>query len=267
MAKPQFSETQFVMGFLSEYFNHYRSKYPKRKPPFFLPTTSLEPVFASDFIIRGLSSIEFFQFKRSEFMNARRGDVEIKSGLPKSFKPYYRFKVYNDGHIPQFNRLRAIAALDKRFKVYYCAPKFHSNTEFQTLFWNNKIIENSAIINCNQFNQQGFKPPYFDINDGRQHYIVYNSVSTTGYLCSKPKGFRLTKNIVFEKSEDANIVDNETYNIWLINTLYNFILENDDNVNNLELTKTANESLVSKLFYSADLLMQRYGILTQLKYY
>ena len=264
MPKPQFSETQFVMGFLGEYFNAYRSRYPLRKPPFVLPTTSLEPLTGSDFIIRGLSSIEFFQFKRSEFMNARRGDMEIKSGLPKSFRPYYRFKVYNDGHIPQFDRLRDIALLDKCFKPYYCAPLFHKQTEFQNYFWNQQIIANTAIINCNQFNQIGFKPPYFDINDGK-HYMVYNNVSTTGYLCSKPKGFKLTENILFEKSEDENIVDNDTYNVWLINTLYSFISENEKK--NLVLPKRENESLVSKLFYSAAILMQRYGILTQLKYY
>lgn len=85
MAKSRFSETQYVMGFLSEYFNNYRLIYPTRKSPFTLPTTSVEPLFGSDFVIHNLSHIEFYQFKRSEFMRTKRGISEIKSGLPKVF--------------------------------------------------------------------------------------------------------------------------------------------------------------------------------------
>lgn len=264
MAKPQFSETQFVMGFLGEYFDQYRSKYPLKKPPFLLPTTTLEPVFAADFILGGLSSIDFFQFKRSELMQARRGDMEIRSGLPKSFRPYYRFKIYNDGHIPQFDRLRAIAALDKRFKVYYCAPKFHSYTEFHNLFWNQEIINNSAIINCSQFNHSKFKLPNFDINDGDQHFIVFNKISSIGYVCSEIKSFDLTEDILEHSVKNISDVSTADDAESLINLLYDFTSEME--INNTISNRNDNRSLTSKLFYTAAILMQRYGILTQLKY-
>lgn len=266
MAKSEFSETQFVMGFLGEYFNEYRSRYPERKPPFTLPTTSLEPLFGSDFMIKGLSNIEFYQFKRSEFMRLRRGNKEIESGLPNSFRPYYRFKVYNSGEIPQFDRLRFIASLHPRFKTYYCAPKFSTNQEFHNFFWNQEIIINSAIINCNQFNQNGFFPPKFDINDGKEHYIVFNNAGSTGYLCSKMKGFKLTE-YLFKELQDQNdeSIDDFKYSNNIIDTLFNYIIEIEKI--NSTFFKNYNETSISKLLFSSALLMQRYGIIMQLKYY
>lgn len=265
MAKSQFSETQFVMGFLGEYFKRYRLRYPKRKAPFTLPTTSVEPIFGSDFIIQGLSNIEFYQFKRSEFMRIKRGDREIKSGLPKSFRPYYRFKIYNKGTIPQFDRLRHIASLHPRFKAYYCAPKFSTNNEFFNFFWNQDIIDNTAIINCNQFNQSGFFPPYFNINDGNIHYIVFNKTDTTGYLCSDKKGFKLTKDILKETEfHERGTRENLEFNIEIIDTLFNSIIE-DEKVN-IELVSKYSKTANSRLDFSARFLLQEYGIITQLKY-
>ncbi|WP_035336514.1 hypothetical protein [Dokdonia sp. PRO95] len=261
MAKSEFSETQFVMGFLGEYFHQYRVKYPGRKPPFTLPTTSMEPLTGSDFIIKGLSNLEFYQFKRSELLRTKRGKREIKSGISKDLLPYYRFKVYNHGNIPQFDRLRDIAKCHPRFKTYYCAPKFSTNKEFYDLFWNQKIIENTAIINCNQFNQAGFNPPHFNINDGDQHYIVFNSTDPKGYMCSDLKKFFFTENILKEGS-------NENYeyasSVELISTLFNMVKETEkiDQNLSLEYSKTP----LSKLYYSSAVLMQKYGIITQLKY-
>lgn len=265
MAECQFSETQFVMGFLGEYFNQYRLTYPGRKPPFTVPTTSMEPMSGSDFIIQGLSNIQFFQFKRSELMRVKRGDREIASGLPKSFRPYYRFKIYNSGNIPQFDRLRYIASLHPRFKTYYCAPKFSTNQKFHDFFWNQGIIDNSAIINCDQFNQSRFLPPNFDINDGDLHYMVFNNASSIGYICSERRDFNLTKNILKESQEQGfgEVVKYE-YSVEIIERLYNSIIQMEDI--NIKFVERYGETPLSKLFFSSGFLMEKYGIITQLKF-
>ncbi|NIK93088.1 hypothetical protein GZ212_13070 [Mangrovimonas sp. CR14] len=267
----QFSETQFVMGYLGEYFNRYRAMYPNRNPPFSLPTTSVEPILGSDFILVDLSYIEFYQFKRSHYIRTRRGDAEINAGIPKSFRPYYRFEIYNDssnGSIPQFDRLRDIARLHPRFRTFYCAPKFYTNREFQEYFWRQQIIDNSAIIDCNQFNQTRFRPPHFNIDDGDRHFMVYNDTSNRGYLCSEMKEFNLTHDILKEIKEDRieNDDGNENTNSSgeeLINKLFFALMELDET--SKPNIKDQN-SPAEKLAYSINLLFTKCNIVTQLKF-
>ena len=258
MAKCQFSETQFVMGYLGEYFSRLRKLRPHSTPKFMLPTTSLEPLTGSDLIIERLSGLDFFQFKRSEFMNKRRGAREMASGLPKSFRPYYRFQIYNGGGIPQFDRLRDISALHPSLNTYYCAPIFHTNLEFQNIFWRQEIMNNSALINCNQFNLPQFKKPMFDIDDGDVHYMVFNK-SVNGYLCSERKEVKISKEpIYFEAKNDSFNV------IQIVNDLFNYIIEQEDSNNNL--FRKFEESTALKFQYSSFYLMEHHNIMTIPKY-
>lgn len=258
MAKSQFSETQFVMGYLGEYFSKLRKLRPHSSPKFILPTTSVEPLTGSDLIIERLSGLDFFQFKRSEFMDKRRGSSEIKSKLPKSFRPYYRFHIYNGGGIPQFDRLREISALHPRLNTYYCAPKFHTNREFHNIFWRQEIMNNSVLIDCGQFNLPPFKKPHFDIDDGDLHYMVFNS-SPLGYLCSEKKEFEIIKEPIYYDTNSGSYDVTEK-----INKLFNYIIELKDS--NSNTYRKFEETATLKLQYTSLYLMEQHNIVTIPKY-
>lgn len=258
MAKCQFSETQFVMGYLGEYFSRLRKLRPHSTPKFMLPTTSLEPLTGSDLIIERLSGLDFFQFKRSEFMNKRRGAREMASGLPKSFRPYYRFQIYNGGGIPQFDRLRDISAIHPSFNTYYCAPKFHTSLEFHNIFWRQEIMNNSALINCHQFNLPQFNKPHFNIDDGDAHYIVFNS-SSLGYLCSEKKEVVISSEPIY--FEESTVSSDATP---LINDLFSYIIDQEDSNDNLY--GKFQETSALKLQYASLYLMEQHNIMTIPKY-
>ncbi len=257
MAKCQFSETQFVMGYLGEYFEQLRTRFPYYRFHFALPSQIIEPLLGADFVIRHLKTIDFFQFKRSEYLKRRRGDREIASGLDKSFVPYYRFQIYNDGDIPQFDRLRYISTLHQNFRTYYCAPRFNTHREFQDLFWAKNIMPNSALIDCRQFDDPRFYRPNFDINDNQNHYLVFNN-GTKGYLCSKKEEIEIIKNPPLDWDFQYQVDS-----IKLIDTLYLGLLERDKV--NLETIEFPIETPIQKLNFTTSYLMAKYGIMTILK--
>lgn len=264
MAKSKFSETQFVMGFFSEYVNRIRALGTFNVKPFLFPTTVQEPIVASDLIIHNLKGLDFFQFKRSDCFKKRRGKAEIKAGLPEAFKPYYRFKIYNEGKFPQFDRLRLIAQTLPHSEVYYCAPKFHTHYEFQQLFWKQEIIKNSAIIDCNQFNSPGFNLPSFNINDGHDHFVVYNK-SKIGYMCSKIKEIKLTDlnseiSRTSKTKETLNTAESQfpsEEGSGLVNVLFRSL--SSDNYSYGDLNEFENSSLSVKLNACANHLLIKYN--------
>lgn len=196
MAKSEFSETQFVFGYLNEmYFRQLR--HPHFFPfweYFMFPSTLIEREFPVDFFADFYTHSEYYQFKRSEHLQQRRGAREIDEGVPASFLDYYRFKIYNRTtatHLGQFEKLIQLANHFPTDLICYCAPCFHTEWEFHRHFRNRGIIPNSIIINCNQFNLPQFQRPAFDINDGQDHYMVYKLTSNIGYLCSEPKEIKI----------------------------------------------------------------------------
>ena len=209
MAYPQFSETQFVVSFLREYLNQF----PFFPGPFWLfhniriPSTVEENETGADFIFRHLSHSEFLQFKRSHKIHYRGRSWlnEPEKSLPKSFFDYYRFEVYNSDS-QQFEKLRDISTLNLNDKSYYVAPLFYSSASFNTYFHRQEILNNSALIPCNQFLDYRFNPPNFDINDGNHHYMLYNK-NFEGILLSEPKEIKVLKSSIeereFYKSENG----------------------------------------------------------------
>jgi len=191
MAKSEFSETQYVFGYLNEmYFR--QSANPNYFPfweHFMFPTAWFERKFPVDFFADFYSHSEYYQFKRSEHIQQRRGKREIEEGVPAKYLDYYRFKIYNRtnmSHLGQFEKLVQLANSFKTDLVCYCAPCFHTEWEFHEHFNNRTIITNSIKINCLQFNSPVFQPPAFDINDGKKHYMVYKLNTNKGFLCSDP---------------------------------------------------------------------------------
>lgn len=144
MAKSEFSETQFVFGYISEvYFNH--SKYPHFFPfweYFMFPSTMIEREFPVDFFADYYTHSEYYQFKRSEHLHQRRGSREIAEGVPVTYLDYYRFKIYNRTtitHLGQFEKLKDLARVFPNDLVCYCAPCFHTELEFHHHFRNQEI--------------------------------------------------------------------------------------------------------------------------------
>lgn len=200
MASAEFSETQFVFGYLTElYFSNYRHH---RTSPFWyyfgFPSTFMERNFPVDFFADYYSHSEYYQFKRSEYIGRRRGNAEIRAGVPVSFLKYYRFKIYNRSTVTvkgQFEKLIELANSFKGDLICYCAPCFHTEWDYHHHFSKKSIIQNSIIIDCDQFNSLSFQPPYFDINDGFGHYMAYKLDSPNGYLCSETKEIKTSKGL------------------------------------------------------------------------
>jgi len=259
MAISEISETQYVMGFLSEYFDLLRSS--SATPRFLLPTTSQEPILGADFIVQNVSGLDFFQFKRSDSFRRRRGRAEINAGIPRSFTPYYRFKIYNQGTYPQFDRLRQISSLSPFIRAYYCAPKFHLPREFHAAFYSRNIISLSAIINCSQFNNTRFYPPGFDINDGSPHFIVFNRTNPNAFLCSEAKEVDLSRE--FQLNEKR--LDEKGFE-EVVGSLYLSLMEHDkefrDSISsNATITSPIEETLM-RLYKTTTFLSTRYNIHT-----
>jgi hypothetical protein len=194
MAKSEFSETQFVFGYLRELYDKLSvtSWSPYLKPYFTLPSTVKEKDISADFLIRYYSHSEYYQFKRSDRLKYKLGTVEKDAGVPHSFRTYYRFDIYNKKtvlksgavKIGQFEKLVDLAK-NQNDRVYYCAPCFHTEKEFLHHFYDNEIIKNSVRIDCSQFDSPQFQAPNFDINDGNAHCMAYRVDKNHGYLCSK----------------------------------------------------------------------------------
>lgn len=81
MAEPEFSETQFVFGYLRELFDQYKGTRwsPTASPYFSLPSTVKEKATSADFLINLYSHSEYYQFKRSHRLKSRRGPIDRKS--------------------------------------------------------------------------------------------------------------------------------------------------------------------------------------------
>lgn len=264
MAKPEFSETQFVFGYLNEvYFRQIN--HPRLFPSwwyFMFPSTPKEREFSVDFFADFYTHSEYYQFKRSEHLERRRGSREIKEGIPASFLDYYRFKIYNRTtatQLGQFEKLTALALSFPNDLVCYCAPCFHTEFDFHNHFRNRAIISNSVIIRCNQFNLPPFQVPNFDINDGLDHYIVFKLSSRLGYLCSEPKEIKVdlaeSRNELKKKEEGMDLFKKS------INKLYEEFYLKDENKIGPQKLYTDN---VAERFYTVGIyLLQYYNIVWQ----
>lgn len=262
MAKPEFSETQFVFGYLNEmYFRQVGNPIPFWEY-FMFPSTLIEREFPVDFFADFYTHSEYYQFKRSDYLERRRGSREIEEGVPTSYLDYYRFKIYNrttTSNLGQFEKLSELANSFPNDLVCYCAPCFHTEFEFHEHFRKRTIISNSVIINCNQFNQPVFQKPKFDINDGKDHTMVYKLGSTLGYLCSETQEikivnakarFELIKNQKGEKSL-----------LNTINTLYDeFYLKDELEA---EFQKQYTDKIDERFYLVGIYLLQYYNIIWQ----
>lgn len=180
MEADRFSETKFVVGFLREYFSFLGDPFWLFSS-FRMPSTVTESKTGADFILNG--SV-FFQFKRSDYLQSRRGLPSDQRRISKSFYPCYRFKVYNSSHTKQFDTLRLLAT-DKRNHCAYIAPLFHTSREFDEYFSQQSIFRNSVSIELSQFSEGEFRGSRF--REGATHHIIFNRKNETCWFCSNPR--------------------------------------------------------------------------------
>jgi len=177
MAKCEFSETQFVIGYLRELFNEKNTFCPFFR--WYMPPNRTESRMASDLIIKSLANgythSEFYQFKRSHLFNKK---IFGNNGnqINTSINPHYGFKIYNKSTTKQFDTLKRIAR-KKYHKVYYCAPKFHTIKEFRINYRNNLIINRSRLIDLSQPKIQAL-----NINVNTNHHLIFDDVNN--FICS-----------------------------------------------------------------------------------
>lgn len=224
MEKSEFSETQFVMGYTRELFNSFM--YPI--PYYFImhaPSTKLEKESGSDLILRHYASkfyrySEFYQFKRSKYFNREVfSDLKGKTVIDTSANPKYGFNIYNSRGTKQFNTLQKLSK-KQRFRVYYCAPAFHTTKEYNQYFRAQSILNNSVVFNFSQPFIQSAKIP-LDSN----HKIIFDKA--IAHICSDP--IEIESSLASERnqfiSDSNNYAQSEDSYDKDILKLYNFVTD------------------------------------------
>jgi hypothetical protein len=115
----------------------------------------------------------FLQFKLSEFMYGGRASYRSLIGLP-----YYKFWVTPRWKSQQHRMLVDLGNIGQQ--VYYAAPIFHLQTDFNAGFQGNTVVNRSAFINPAEI---GY------LADDADHCVVFND--SAAYFCSEPQKVRL----------------------------------------------------------------------------
>lgn len=111
----------------------------------------------------------FLQFKRSDALTRRTAKQ-----WPVFNSSFYRFPVYRRIESPQHNLLVRLAKSQPH--VYYCAPLFYKDGDFNSYFMQKSLLDYSLFIPC-----KGLP----ELTDDDQHYIAYNATGRA-YFCSQP---------------------------------------------------------------------------------
>lgn len=140
----EFSEIQFQCAVVGELMNTRTTVAKKWKAPI-MPTTREENGLGYDCKIEGPIKTLFFQFKTSrELTKAYANHWGLYMGN------YYEFDIRPLEKSSQHNDLVDLANSDSRFRVFYCAPGFIKNSEYQDYYTRGEIIENSIFVPCKQ---------------------------------------------------------------------------------------------------------------------
>ena len=162
--RPLFSEFSYGFG-ISREIQLLAERYTTAYPIF--PSLLNEKGWDVKFRFRGFSL--FLQFKRSEYMNRTNAREWAYFN-----QPYYRFPVYSFQESPQHNCLVDLAS--KQQNVYYCAPLFHADRDFNRFYMTKRILERSVWVSTQDL-------PHVR---GRQHHRI-SYISTHGIFQSERK--------------------------------------------------------------------------------
>ena len=205
MEKSEFSETQYVFGYIRELFSQTLTS-----PEHFLiyaPSTREEKKLASDIILdfyhdKSFRYSECYQFKRSKYYNNESfTEFNTRREILTLNNPKYGFNIYNSAKTKQFNTLQSLA-LEPNKRVYYCAPIFHTIEQFNNFFRTQSIHYHSKVIN---FSQPILQNAIIPTNSN--HHMIFDR--NTSYLCSEPK--QIESYIASERNRQYIELDKETY--------------------------------------------------------
>ncbi|MBU1145003.1 MAG: hypothetical protein KJ971_03980 [Firmicutes bacterium] len=142
MINTDFSEFQYGYAVLYELLNGSMFNF-KDGSLFKMPNLRQEAKVGYDLKITAYRPF-YFQFKVPEFMK-----LSTATEYNSFNSSYYRYDLRNkknNFNSSQHNTLFNLT-LDKRNRVYYVSPMFHTDTDFDNFFLNNKICSCSLFLN------------------------------------------------------------------------------------------------------------------------
>jgi hypothetical protein len=247
MQPSDFSETQFVVGFLREFLNRpqkqfWLSNYLR------LPSTVTERRTGADVIVEGCIGSDFLQFKRSDYLQNRRGLPNDQRRVDKSYFDCFRFKVYNSQRTRQFETLRKLAKRPNNYCAYI-APLFHTFNEFDTHFARASIMPNSIEIECSQFNAGEFAALRYRNNSN--HHILFNGRDNHCWFCSEPKIAKANHAILLKERQSREQIDFISH----VDEIFNVLKDMDFPIMDLisETTQQKINIIVDTLYRKANI--------------
>ncbi|GGN96097.1 hypothetical protein [Nocardia rhizosphaerihabitans] len=169
-----FSEFSFGYAAIREAESVLSGIYRRSGAPV-LPSLLLEERLGWDAKLSMVEYALFLQFKRPTFVSRRHPSSPTWDHIGN---PHYRFAVDTDEH--QHQRLleleRKVNAGREIGDVYYVAPCFHTQDDFNDAYLAGTVLENSVVLS----------PSELGANDGR-HHCVTDSLTKSTTVMSHPR--------------------------------------------------------------------------------
>lgn len=147
-----------------------------------LPSLRLEATHGWDAKVPMLEYALFLQFKRPEFISRRHPGSPTWDHIGN---PHYRFAIRTGEH--QYQRLleleNDIANGAEVGDVYYVAPRFHRQADFDDAYLSGRVLERSSIV----------APAEFE-NDGTTHHYATDASTGAPTIMSQPRSPRRRTN-------------------------------------------------------------------------
>ncbi|MYC35473.1 MAG: hypothetical protein F4X66_00930 [Chloroflexi bacterium] len=165
---PEFSEFSYGLAFTHEYIN----RHPGLGAAPELPSLVKEGTEGGgwDLKLGYQGHPKFFQFKLSEFMRGSRALHWGQYGTP-----HYRFRVTPQNQSDQHNLLKDLA--EDYEDVIYAAPRFHKQGQFDELFLQKRVTDNSIWVPVRDLPR---------IHHDERHYLTFTSEERVAQWQSEP---------------------------------------------------------------------------------
>ena len=155
-----FSEFSYGYAAIREAESELASIYHAAGAPV-LPSLLAEEKLGWDAKLEFVEYALFLQFKRSEYVSRRHPASPTWWAVGG---PHYRFSIDTDGH-----QHRALANLESSLAagsdpghVYYAAPGFHRQSEFDDAYSFGQVLEQSHLLS----------PSEFGLGTGKHHFVA-----------------------------------------------------------------------------------------------
>ena len=155
--KAEFSEFSYGFALAFEIMNVL---YPTASGAPFFPSLQREASLGYDINFTAAGWPLFLQFKLADYMTRRAKYSRLYNG------PFYRVAVHRRKDSDQHNLLKSLATREP--EVYYVAPAFRRQRDFNRLFVNDEVFTNTVFIPLDVL-------PL--LTDDDQHYITFDASS------------------------------------------------------------------------------------------